>query len=72
MHLENSNIWRIVSPVSLVLVIADLNGVFILFSRSLSGARGDWESLDQSCYVGVLLGYMELVCFKVSGFKVSR
>ena len=68
-------IWRRVSPVSLVLVIVDLNGVLILFSllKDLSAEQLVTVRVQSILIRTEMLGYMELIiCFKVSVRLVGK
>ena len=67
-------ICRIVSSVSLVLVMLDLNGVLILFSplNDLSAEQEVTGRVQSILIRAVILGYMELVCCKVSVRVVGK
>ena len=67
-------IWRGVRPVSLVLVIVDLKGALILFSPLRDhSAEKLVTGRVQSILIRIeMLGYMELICFKVSVRLVGK
>ena len=68
------SIWRRVSLVSLVLVIVDLNGVLILFSplKDLSAEQLVTRRVQSILIRTEMLGYIQLICFKVSVILVGK